>query len=312
MSERTTLALFARRADLSFLRPLLEQADPTLDIVVWPHPRCADATVGVGWEAPDGVYAQMPRLQLVHGLAAGVDNLVLGHDLGRAAVCRVVDPGLADGMLQYVLWSVLYFHRGFGPVLADQPRKAWNRLPPPLPAARFRVGVMGLGELGGHIAAALPRLGYTVRGWSRSPRRIEGVQTFHGEGELDAFLAGTDALVCLVPLTAETRGILSRRVFDALPEGAVLVHVGRGEHLVQQDLLAALASGRLRGAVLDVFAQEPLPADNPLWDTPGVVVTPHMASMADWGVVVAQIAANIGRLRRGEPLANLVDLARGY
>jgi glyoxylate/hydroxypyruvate reductase A len=312
MTERTTLALFARRADLSFMRPLLEQADPTLDIVTWPDPRCAEATVAVGWEAPEGIYAQLPKLKLVHALAAGVDNLVLGHDLGQARLCRVVDPGLADGMLQYVLWSVLYFHRQFGKVLVNQLRKAWDRLPPPTPASKFRVGLMGLGELGGHIAGALPRLGYTVTGWSRSPRKIEGVETFHGEAGLTPFLAGTDALVCLVPLTPETRGILSRRVFDALPEGAALIHVGRGEHLVEQDLRDALASGHLRGAVLDVFAQEPLPADNPLWDTPGVVVTPHMASMADWGVVAAQIAANVARLRRGEPLANEVDLSRGY
>lgn len=312
MTERTTLALFARRADLSFMRPLLEQADPTLDIVTWPDPRCAEATVGVGWEAPDGIYAQMPKLRLVHALAAGVDNLVLGHELGSASVCRVVDPGLADGMLQYVLWSVLYFHRQFDVVLANQPRKAWNRLPPPLPAPKFRVGLMGLGELGGHIASVLPRLGYTVLGWSRSPRQIDGVETFHGDSGLTRFLARTDVLVCLVPLTPKTRGILSRRVFDALPEGAALVHVGRGEHLVEQDLRDALASGRLRGAVLDVFAQEPLPADNALWGTPGVVVTPHMASMADWGVVATQITANVQRLRRGEPLANVVDLTRGY
>jgi glyoxylate/hydroxypyruvate reductase A len=171
---------------------------------------------------------------------------------------------------------------------------------------------MGLGELGGHIASVLPRLGYTVLGWSRSPRRIEGVETFHGEDGLTPFLARTDALVCLLPLTASTRGILSRRVFEALPRGASLIHVGRGAHLVEPDLRDALASGQLRGAVLDVFAQEPLPADNPLWSTPGVLVTPHMASMADWRVVAAQIAANVERLRRGEPLAHEVDLARGY
>ncbi len=312
MAERTTLALFAKRADLSFMRPLLEKADPALDIVTWPDARCAEATVAVGWEAPEGIYAQMPKLRLVHALAAGVDNLALGHDLGNARLCRVVDPGLAGGMLQYVLWSVLYFHRKFDEVLANQPKKAWNRLPPPTPAGKFRVGLMGLGELGGHIASVLPALGYTVLGWSRSPRKIDGVQTFHGEEGLTPFLAQTDALVCLVPLTPETHGILSRRVFDALPEGAALVHVGRGEHLVEQDLRNALASGRLRGAVLDVFAQEPLPTDNPLWDAPGVVVTPHMASMADWGVVASQIAANIRRLNKGEPLANEVDLARGY
>jgi glyoxylate/hydroxypyruvate reductase A len=171
---------------------------------------------------------------------------------------------------------------------------------------------MGLGELGGHIASFLPRLGYTVSGWARSAREIRGVAVFSGEEGFEPFLAQTDVLVCLLPLTPQTRGILNARTFAAMPKGSTLIHCGRGEHLVEADLLAALDSGQLRGAVVDVFEQEPLPPENPLWQAPGVVVTPHMATMAAFDVVAAQIARNVAQLREGAPFFNQVDTARGY
>ena len=309
--QRTPLALFSRRHDLSFLKPMLEAADPALDIVCWPDPRCAEAEVAVGWEVPPGLYDQMPRLKLVHGIAAGVDNLIAGQDLHGAAVCRVVDPMLAEGMLQFVLWAVLHFHRRLDLALAQQSRREWKR-PEQVPAARCRVGLMGLGEMGGRIASVLPTLGYTVNGWSRTARRLDRVQTWHGDAGLAPFLAASDVLVCLLPLTDATRGILDRRLYAQLPAGAALVHCGRGEHLVEQDLLDALAGGRLRGAVLDVFETEPLPSTHPFWATPGLVVTPHMATMAGFDVVTAQIADNVARWRDGRPLRHRVDLGRGY
>ena len=310
-SHMTVLALFSRRHDLSFLKPQLEALDPSLDIVVWPDPRFREAEVAVGWEVPPGMYDAMPQLRLVHSIAAGADNIITGQDLRQAAVCRVVDPMLAEGMLQYVLWAVLLFHRKLDLALAQQQRRAWLRHPQ-TPAAASRVGLMGLGELGGHIATRLPGLGYTVQGWSRSPRQLPGVTTFSGEEGLQPFLASTDILVCLLPLTGATHGILNAQTFAALPRGAALVHCGRGEHLVEADLAEALASGQLRGAVVDVFEQEPLPAEHPFWTLPGLVVTPHMATMAAWDTVVGQIAGNVARLRGGQPLLNTVDLARGY
>lgn len=307
----TTVALLSRSADLDFLRPLLLAQDPQLDIATWPDPRCVDAEVAVCWQTPPGLYAQMPRLQLVHSIAAGVDNVVEGQDLRGLPVCRVVDPLLAQGMLQYVLWGVLHFHRHFDRALANQRQAHWQRYPQ-APAASCRVGIMGVGVLGGLVARQLAALGYTVNGWSRTPRELPGATVFHGPPGLASFLAQTDVLVCLLPLTQATRGILDRRCFDALPQGSALVHVGRGEHLVHGDLLAALERGHLRGAVLDVFATEPLPAEHPLWRAPGVVVTPHMASMAGFDVVAHQVADNIARLRTGQPLAHQVDLAQGY
>ena len=162
------------------------------------------------------------------------------------------------------------------------------------------------------IDARLPALGYTVSGWARTPREVPGITVFSGEEQYDAFLAQTDVLVCLLPLTEQTRGILGHRTFDALPRGAALIHCGRGEHLVEGELLAALESGQLRGAVVDVFEQEPLPPDHPLWSAPGVVVTPHMATMATYDVVVRQVVRNIAQLRAGAALFNQVDTARGY
>lgn len=307
----TRVALISQSAKLDYFVPLLREAAPELEVVVWPDPAFREAEVAMCWNAPAGVYAQMPRLRLVHSIAAGVDNVVAGQDLRGLPVCRVVDPRLAEGMVQYVLWSVLHFHRRLDLAQANQRARIWQR--PPLQAAsECCVGLMGLGQLGTPIARALLGLGYAVNGWSRSAHALDGLTLYRGVEALPAFLAATDVLVCVLPLTEATRGILNRDTFAALPRGAAIVNCGRGEHLVVPDLLAALDSGQLRGAVLDVFAHEPLPADDPLWAAPGVVVTPHMATMASSSVVAQQVAQNVRRLIAGEPLVNQVDPGRGY
>lgn len=307
----TRVALISQSARLDYFGPLLREAAPELEVVVWPDPAFREAEVAMCWNAPAGVYAQMPRLRLVHSIAAGVDNVVAGQDLRGLPVCRVVDPRLAEGMVQYVLWSVLHFHRRLDLAQANQRARIWQR--PPLQAAGdCRVGLMGLGQLGTPIARALLGLGYAVNGWSRSAHALDGLAMYQGADALPAFLAATEVLVCVLPLTESTRGILNRDTFAALPRGAAIVNCGRGEHLVVPDLLSALDSGQLRGAVLDVFAHEPLPADDPLWTTPGVVVTPHMATMASSSVVAQQVAQNVRRLVAGKPLVNQVDPGRGY
>lgn len=307
----TRVALISQSAKLDYFVPLLREAAPELEVVVWPDPAFREAEVAMCWNAPAGVYAQMPRLRLVHSIAAGVDNVVAGQDLRGLPVCRVVDPKLAEGMVQYVLWSVLHFHRRLDLAQANQRARIWQR--PPLQAAsECCVGLMGLGQLGTPIARTLLGLGYAVNGWSRSAHALDGLTLYRGAEALPAFLAATDVLVCVLPLTAATRGILNRDTFAALPRGAAIVNCGRGEHLVVPDLLAALDSGQLRGAVLDVFAHEPLPAEDPLWAAPGVVVTPHMATMASSSVVAQQVAQNVRRLIAGEPLVNQVDPGRGY
>lgn len=305
------VALVSSSFDLRPLGRELASRRPDWRLRVWPEPGWEQADLLVGWNCPPGVYEPMRQLRLVHGIAAGADNLLDGQQLRGIPVCRVIDEAQARGMVEYVLWSVLHFHRGFDQALRQQQDRVWKR-PRLRAAADYRVGIMGLGELGGRAALALAAQGYAVSGWSRSGRSFPGITSHAGEAQRARFLAELDVLVCLLPLTEETRGILGRETLAALPPGAALVHCGRGEHLVPQDLVQALDSGRLRGAIVDVFPEEPLPASDPLWHTPGLWVTPHMATLASPNVIVEQILENARRLEAGQPLLRQVDVGKGY
>ncbi|WGS52589.1 glyoxylate/hydroxypyruvate reductase A [Paraburkholderia sp. D15] len=307
----TKLVLMSRDYDMSHLMPSILRAAPELDVVMHGTPAAADAQIAVCWNPPAGALAALSRLRLVHSIAAGVDNILADPTLPSVPVCRVVDPRHASGMSEFVTWGVLHYHRHFDRVLANQREQRWLRYEQRDPS-QCAVGIMGLGEIGSRVALDLHRLGFAVRGWARNARDLPGVQTFAGAQSLNAFLDATDILVCLLPLTAETRGLLNAQTFARLRPGSKLIHVGRGEHLVPGDLSAALATGQLGGAIVDVFPTEPLPADHPLWRAPNLVVTPHMASVASSETIGTQIAHNARRLARGEPLLNLVDIARGY
>src|SRR5581483_4214135 len=193
----------------------------------------------------------------------------------------------------------------------QQAEGTWRPWPQPRAQER-RVGLLGTGALGGDAARRLKELGFAVAGWSRRPRELPGITSFAGSAQLIPFLRQSEILVCLLPMTAETRGILDARAFAALPAGAVVVNVARGGLIIDDDLLAALDAGHLGGAVLDAFETEPLPADHRYWRHPRVQITPHVAAISDPRSVVAVIAANIRRLRAGEPVQNLVDLSAGY
>jgi glyoxylate/hydroxypyruvate reductase A len=206
---------------------------------------------------------------------------------------------------------VLHFHRQLDRVLANQRLDRWFRHDQ-RDASECAVGIMGLGEIGSRVATDLQRFGFAVRGWARKPRELPGVATFAGSEEFKPFLQGTDILVCLLPLTHETRWILNANTFEHLRPGAKLIHVGRGEHLVPADLIAALTSGHIGGAIVDVFPTEPLPPEDHLWRAPNLIVTPHMASVASSETIGTQVAHNVRRLIRGEPLRNVVDVTRGY
>ena len=298
-------------SQMGFLDEQLKRAVPDAVVTHWPDDGALDGEIAVCWKPPAGVMATMPNLRLVHSIAAGVDNVLSDKDLPALPLCRIVDPDLAAAMAEYVLWGTLYFHRDFDRVAANARNGHWHRYDQAT-AADKRVGILGLGTLGIEAARLLKSVGYTVSGWSRSAKQVDGVEVFSGDAALPDFLAQTDILVCLLPLTPATAGILDAKLFAQLPKDAALILCSRGEHLAVPDLVEAVRSGHLRGAVIDVFDQEPLLPDNPLWTEPGILVTPHMAALAKPRVIADQIAENIRRLKAGDSLLNRVDPSHGY
>jgi glyoxylate/hydroxypyruvate reductase A len=292
-------------------REALSRELPGLDFRVFPDigdPAAID--VALVWRPPAGLLARLPNLRLIQALSAGIDTMLEDPTLPDVPLCRMVDESLTRTMVEYVLAQVLFYHRDLDLYEEQQRRAEWRLVMPETAAART-VGVMGLGEIGRAVARGLVQAGFRVRGWSRSKHTIEGVETFAGESGLDAFLTRTEFLVCVLPLTRETEGILNARLFAALPRGAVLIHVGRGRQLVEQDLVDAVDRGHVRGAVLDVFASEPLPPEHPFWRRPRIRITPHVAGYSLPATGARVVAENIRRLREGCPLLHLVPRGRG-
>lgn len=313
--EPPCVALLSSVLDMSYLVPAFRAAAPGLDLRVGPDLGALDEIdAAVCWVPPPGLLAAMPKLRLVQSLGAGIDHLRSDPDLPSGpTVCRIVDTAMAGSMTAYVTWAVIQHQRSMGAYLASAAARQWQEQPIVAPS-RHRVGIAGLGRLGIASARALQAVGYSVRGWSRSAKTDlpEGVDAFHGQDGLDAFLAGCDALVCLLPLTAQTQGFLCADLFARLPRGAHLINVGRGSHLVEADLLRALDEGTLGAATLDAFQHEPLPAEHPFWRHPRIVVTPHVAARTDSATIARQTLDNLAQLRRGQRPAVAVDPARGY
>ena len=268
------------------------------------------------WKPVPGTLSAFPHLQAIFNLGAGVDAVVNDPALPDVPLVRVVDDDLTHRMTEYVVMHVLIHHRRQRHLDACQRDRVWA--PPAQWAANaVRVGVMGLGVLGRAAAAVLAGIGFTVAGWSRSRKTIPGILCFAGDAELPAFLARTDVLVCLLPLTPATRGILNRQTFarlarDGVLGGPVVINAGRGGLQVEADLIAALDGDVLRAATLDVFETEPLPADSPLWSYPKVTITPHNAADSDPDAISAYVAAQIDRHERTGTLENLVRRELGY
>lgn len=286
---------------------------PDLDIRVWPD--CGDPgeiSFILAWETPAGFFSPFSNLRCIASLGAGVDHLLADPQLPASVpVTRVIDPSMSQSMSEYVILHVLRFCRHSDHYGRAAARGEWRpRIP--AKAAEMTVGIMGLGKLGGDAAQKLNLLGFPVIGWRRTPVTAAGVETFSGDGALSEFLARSRILVCMLPLTPRTQGILNATCFAQLPKGAYVINVARGAHLVEDDLLDALESGGLAGACLDVFQNEPLPAANPLWRHPRVTVTPHIASLTNPREVVPQIVANYRRVAAGEEPRQRVDVQRGY
>lgn len=307
----TRIALMSEVGALTFLEAELQRVLPDVACSTWPDNAARQAEIAVCWQPPRGALAAMPNLKLIHSIAAGVDNILSDPELPPVPLCRIVDPKLSMAMAEFVLWSTLYFHRRFDDVVRNAQSGYWHRYDQRA-AADVRVGILGLGALGVAAAKLLTSVGYSVSGWSRTPKHIAGVTVLAGSNELDRFLSETDILVCLLPLTPTTTGILDAVHLGRLPKGAALVLCSRGEHLIVDDLMALLRTGHLRGAILDVFVKEPLPQDHPLWREPGILVTPHMGGLAKPRIIADQIATNVRRLQAGADLLNRIDPARGY
>lgn len=281
-----------------------------------PAERIGEVQYLLTWRPWQEIIDALPNLRAIFSLGAGVDSIMGLPRLPSCPIVRVVDPDLTSRMTEYVVWQVLHHLRHGLAYAGYQQGREWRELDQPA-ARQVTVGFMGLGAIARPAADVLQRLGFPLRGWTRTPRAHGPIEMFHGPAELDAFLAGTDILVSLLPLSPETRGLIDLPLLRKLRRtgalgGPILINAGRGGSHVEADILTALQDGTLAAASLDVFASEPLPADSPLWACANLVITPHVAADSDPDALAGQIAAQIEAFERGEPLRNLVDRQRGY
>ncbi|MGM0562186.1 MAG: 2-hydroxyacid dehydrogenase [Pseudomonadota bacterium] len=293
--------------------PELERQLSHHDIRQWPDiGDPSEIDYALLWKPEPGIMAALPNLKVIFSIGAGIDHLVKDPDMPRhLPLVRMVEEGLTAGMTEYVVMQTLYHHRRMLDYRELQAEKRWEPLPL-TPCWDRKVGILGLGVLGRDSAEKLAMLGLDVAGWSRSEKQIDGVKCYHGEEGLQEVVARSEILICLLPLTDETRGILNADLFNRMPRGGMIINAARGEHLVDQDLLDALASGQIDSATLDVFHEEPLPANHPFWNHRRIILTPHMASITVPRTAVASLVDNVKRFEAGQPMKNLVDLDRGY
>ncbi|MBI5259365.1 MAG: glyoxylate/hydroxypyruvate reductase A [Burkholderiales bacterium] len=289
-------------AQLPALRAALLAADPGLDLVDYSRSlddaQLARIQVVLGWRFPPGLAERLPALRWVCSMAAGVEKLLVPELAPQVPVSRVVDPDQALGIAQHVALMVLRHARQLPLYEQQQRERSWRRHPKA--AARHRIAVLGFGEVGRAVAEPLRALGFGVEGWRRA------------SGPLASVLARSEIVVNTLPLTPETTGLLNAEAFAAMPAGAYFINIARGGHVVEPDLIAAVTSGHLAGAALDVQQHEPLPPDDPLWAVPGILITPHIAAQSSFATVASQFVAGLQALLHGRPLPNAVDRSRGY
>jgi len=301
-------------------RAVLAQELPDLDFRIW-TPQGGNGGENIGdpgdiefalvWGPKKGALKAYPNLKAILSLGAGVDHLADKDLPDGVPVARLVDPGLTRGMREYVVYWTIHYHRRFGDYAAATTAKIWQLLPQ-ADTCRRRVGIMGLGVLGADAAAHLSALQFDVAGWSRSAKTIPGVTCYDGGDGLVDFLSRTEILVCLLPLTPETTGIINAKTLARLPKGAAIINAARGPHVVDDDLIQALDSGHIQGATLDVFHIEPLPSDHAFWDHPKINLTPHAASITTPETAGIPVAQNIRRVLAGASPEPLVDRDAGY
>lgn len=285
---------------------------PDIDFHIWPSIGDPDKIRYLAaWQPPENIAETFPNLELVFSIGAGVDQFDLSQIPAHIPVVRMIEPGLVAGMVEYATLAVLAAHRDWLTYAVQQREGRWQPMPVRTAGTR-RVGVLGMGTMGQAVLEKLRDFGFRCAGWSRTKHHLPGIECFAGEQGLGDFLARSDILVCLLPLTPETRGILSRKLFRQLPPGAVLINLGRGDHLNEDDLLGVLDGDHLSAAMLDVCSIEPLPEGHPFWQHPRILLTPHIASVTQPDTSAEAVLDNIRRHREGLPLVGLVDRVRGY
>ncbi|MBI4274939.1 MAG: glyoxylate/hydroxypyruvate reductase A [Rhizobiales bacterium] len=297
---------------------LLRTHAPGRDIRQWPNNvgNPADVTCACVWRMPRGLLAGFPNLKAIIALSAGVDHLLADPALPDVPIARIIHRDLTMRMIEYIVLHVLMHHRRQRRYDAQQRQRVWKPHDQP-PASDVSVGIMGLGVIGTEAAKVLVQIGFKVAGWSRTAKKVNGIGNFHGANGLDEFLARTEILVCVLPATPETDGILNLRLFrrlkrDGAAGGAFLINAARGQLQVDADIAAALEEGVLAGATLDVFPTEPLTPESPLWSHPAVTITPHNAGDISPRALIRDVIAQIERLESGLTLHHLVDRGAGY
>jgi glyoxylate/hydroxypyruvate reductase A len=304
------ISYYSADMDAASWIPGLQAALPGASVTLW-EPGAPQADYAVVWKPPQQMLDQQPGLKAIFNTGAGVDALMKLNLPQGVPVIRLDDAGMSVQMAEYVCHTLIRHFREFDGYEADMDHGKWS-FRKPRSRLDFPVGVLGLGVLGERVAKAVAQFDFPVNGWSRSPKAVPGILSFAGEDQLDAFLAASRVVVCLLPLTPDTENLLNAERLAKIRTGGYLINVARGAHVVDADLIAAIDSGHLAGATLDVFRVEPLPQGHAFWNHPKITVTPHTSARTLRSESIAQIASKIGALQRGEAVAGRVDAARGY
>ncbi len=303
-------------SDIKNLEPwikALKKADPAIDVIT--HNEVKDKSAiefALAWNYPHGIFSEYPRLKAISSMGAGVDHIINDKFLPEhIRIVRITDPLLSNDMFEYTLAVIMNRLRLLTYFQENQRLRIWKKRMY-MRISGVRIGLMGAGTIGSHILSKLQNSGFKVSGWARTRGNKVPYKKYYGSGQMEKFLNNTDILICLLPLTAETYGILNKSTMKMLPEKSWIINMGRGGHIVDEELIEMLDSGHLDGASLDVFREEPLPVDHPFWSHPKIFITPHIASLPDPGSVAPQIIENYHRTIENRPLLNTVDRQRGY
>lgn len=291
----------------------LRKEAPDIEVMAYDEVEDKDKVLfALAWNHPRGIFKDYPNLKCVSSMGAGVDHIMTDPDIPeQVKVARIVDPLLSQDLAEFALTLTMNHLRGITNYKLLQQDSTWKKSMY-LRISEVNVGIMGTGVIGNHVAEFLRSCGFSVAGWGKNPGNPGSYRRYHGDEQLDDFLQKTHILICLLPLTPDTQGILNKENLEKLPHGAFVINLGRGGHVVDNDLIETLDSGHLSGASLDVFEQEPLPSNHPFWKHPQIQVTPHIASLTTPESVAPQIIENYRRAVSGKPLLNLANKEKGY